>query len=197
MGLSVTWESSSPAVVPLARIKEHVRPSDDADDAYLVKLGLAALRFCEAYTDRAIASSDVVWTVDRFPCAFVLPKGAVQSVDAVKYINDSDGVLTTLAADQYRVTGVGEPTRITPAYNVSWPTARFVTEAVRVEWTAGYATADDVPEDLKLGMLLLIGHWYENREEVTEANVKQIPVGAERLMSHFRLGRDVAFAGYA
>lgn len=43
-------------------------------------------------------------------------------------------------------------------------------DAVEITYRTGFGdTANDVPEDLSLAMLRLIGHWYEHREAVVVA----------------------------
>jgi uncharacterized phiE125 gp8 family phage protein len=37
---------------------------------------------------------------------------------------------------------------------------------IQVTYVAGYGAAASVPQKYKQAMLLLIGHWYENRETV-------------------------------
>ena len=39
-----------------------------------------------------------------------------------------------------------------------------------------------VPQKWKQAMLLMIGHWYQNRENVSAGSYTQIPMGAEMLL---------------
>jgi hypothetical protein len=92
-----------------------------------------------------------------------LPYGNLQSVDAVKYV-DENGVQQTLAPEKYKVDAISEPARLVPAYGTTWPSARNEINSVIVEFTCGYGTAADVPQPIKQWMLLRIGALYENRE---------------------------------
>ena len=82
----------------------------------------------------------------------------------------------------------GEPALLLPAYGKSWPSTRVWVDAngnypVEVRFIAGYGTAGtSVPETFRQAMLLLIGHWYENREEVSESLLSKVPTGAEALL---------------
>lgn len=59
-----------------------------------------------------------------------------------------------------------------------------------------YLTEQEVPqgelnaliwsEDIKIGALLLIGHFYENRENSSEKNVKDIPFGFHAMVSPYK-----------
>jgi len=90
-----------------------------------------------------------------------LPYPPLISVDSVKY-DDGDGVEQTLTADtDYRVFGIGSArqARVEPAFQGSWPTgARFDDEAVRIRFTAGYATAapDPLPGAIKQAVFLMV-----------------------------------------
>ncbi|WP_136487870.1 head-tail connector protein [Vibrio sp. H11] len=64
-----------------------------------------------------------------------------------------------------------------------------------VYWTADQVPADPdlIPdnaltahEDTELAVLLLVGHWFEHREAVTESSVKKLPLGLEFLLSFDR-----------
>ena len=56
---------------------------------------------------------------------------------------------------------------------------------------AGYGAASTVPTSIKQAMLLLIGHWYENREAMVEskfaASLTEAPYVVEALLSPHRI----------
>jgi hypothetical protein len=69
-------------------------------------------------------------------------------------------------------------------YGQSWPSATLRPyNAICVTFIAGYGDAgSDVPGNFRQGLLLLIGHFYEHREEViTGTIVAQVPVAAQAL----------------
>ena len=50
---------------------------------------------------------------------------------------------------------------------VIWPQPGKAANGVEIDFTAGYgALATDVPAPLREALLLLIAHWYENREPI-------------------------------
>ena len=58
---------------------------------------------------------------------------------------------------------------------------------VNITLTAGFGAADDVPQALKQAILLLVGHWYENREAVNIGNITtELPMAVNALISPFR-----------
>ena len=46
----------------------------------------------------------------------------------------------------------------------SWPSLYPRDDAVQIEYVAGYGAAASVPQVFKQAILLLVGHWYANRE---------------------------------
>ena len=80
---------------------------------------------------------------------------------------------------------MSKPARIVEAFNQIWPNTRRVPNAVTVTYVAGYGTArTDVPGTIKSAMKLLMGHWFENREEVVLLNTiaQELPRGAKALL---------------
>lgn len=176
MGFGLTL-ATAPAAEPvsLTEAKLHCRVDTDDEDDLLTMLVAAARQYVERLTGRALITQTWRLTLDCFPygCRPVirLPRGKTSSVTSITYV-DTEGTTTTLAADQYRVNMDGEPARIEPAYGVVWPTTRDVLEAVKVTYVAGYGAAGSaVPEALRQAMLLLVGHWYANREAVVTGTI--------------------------
>ncbi len=66
----------------------------------------------------------------------------------------------------------------------AWPSIAATAEAVRVQYDSGF---DDIPLACKQAVLLLVGHWFANREAVTVGNiVSNVPLTVEALLSPFR-----------
>jgi len=79
---------------------------------------------------------------------------------------------------------------VKPAYGKTWPAIRSgLYDAVKVEFTAGYGAASDVPEDLKHAVLFMIAHLYEMREPVVAGNIdiKTVPFAVDALMDMYRV----------
>jgi uncharacterized phiE125 gp8 family phage protein len=56
--------------------------------------------------------------------------------------------------------------------------------AITVRIVCGYSA---VPEPLRLAMLLLIGHWWTNRDAVTTNSLAELPLGVDSLMGPYRV----------
>jgi uncharacterized phiE125 gp8 family phage protein len=110
-------------------------------------------------------------------------------VTAITY-TDETGVTATLAPSTYVVDPDSEPGRIVLARGKSWPAVTLATAgAIKVTFKAGYGdTAASVPQRIKQTLLLLIGHWYENREPVVVGNYStQLPFTLEVLLAQDRV----------
>jgi uncharacterized phiE125 gp8 family phage protein len=185
--------------ITLVEAKAHARVEVDDDDGLLAGYIIAARQHLETETRRAFMTQtwdltlDDRWPTERINGVYrhriVLPRPPFISVTSITYV-DQLGATQTLAADQYRVAkaDTGEWV-IAPAYGANWPGVREQMAAATVRFAAGYgANPGDVPEPLRLAMLLLIGHWYENREAINVGNiVSELPLAVASLVFPFRV----------
>lgn len=171
-------------ILTLGQVKAHLRIDIEDDDEQLARMVEAAITHAERYTGRAIGSQVLTLLLDEWSDCIELPYPPVATVDEVRYL-DSAGASQTVDAADYRADVNSVPARLTPAYSLSWPAARAVTNAIEVDYTTGYTA---VPEEIIQAMLLMIGHWYENREDVvigTGATV--VPMSSTYLLDHYRI----------
>lgn len=165
-----------PAVTAVTRelVKAHIRKDDSDEDALIDFYISSAVKAAEKETRRALITQTRELRLDRFPRChdpIELPRPPLQSVASVVYV-DGAGSAVTWAPSDYIVDTDSEPGRIRPAYNLAWPLARCQPGSVTVRYVAGYGDApEDVEPDIRHAMLLLIGHWFENRETVNVGNI--------------------------
>lgn len=189
MGMSlVTPPTLEP--VSLAEAKAHCRIDSSEDDAFVVGYLLAARQHVEVYTRRALMRQTWDMTLDSsWPDIIVVPKPPLISVASVSYV-DANGVTQVLSPATYQVSTGGIEGRIARAYGQYWPSVRPLTfDTITVRFTCGYGTnPGDIPEPIRQAMLLLIGHWNENREAVNVGNiVNELPFAVEALLFPFRV----------
>ena len=165
--------------------------ADDTDHDAVVDMLIKAMREdAENITGRSFISRQLRLNVDSWPwdtcygVKIVLPYPPLISVDSFQYV-DVDGVLQTLATDQYVVHDEYTPAFIIPAWEVTWPTIRLVPNALQILFTAGYAPGspsdeasnqENMPGKLRLWMESKIATHNEFREQIISGTiVEKIP----------------------
>lgn len=192
--------SSPPEVEPLSPqdVKDHSRIQMDADDA-LIQIWIKAARIiAQKLSGEIFITQTWQLTYPYFPhgSSLPLPLKPIQSIESVIYID-------TAGADQEFGTMGGSPEawqefsllrdeenpRIVLKPNQIWPVVfDYVENAITVSVVAGYGDSpDDVPGHFRASMLLLCGHFYENRENVVVSenniNALEIPLGIRDLIA--------------
>jgi uncharacterized phiE125 gp8 family phage protein len=199
MGLSLV---TGPALDPvsLAEAKAHCRATSTDEDGLIAGYILAARQHIETVCNRALITQTLDLFIDRdWPYFFdfewrcnrrliELPRAPAQSVTSISYV-DSAGASQTLATNQYAVDVSTPIGRIEPSYDVVWPTVRNQAKAITVRFVAGYGSSPgSIPEPIRQAMLLLIGHWYEQRETVNVGNITgELPFATSALLSPYRV----------
>lgn len=192
---------TGPAVEPLttAEAKTHLRVDASSEDTLIDAYVAAARAFYEDAAWRALITQTWALRLEQWPegDSLVLPKPPLQSVTSVVY-TDSDGASHTMSSSDY-VVYPQDPGRIWLAYGASWPTATLRPgPSIVITFVAGYGDADDVPEIDKQAIRLLVGHFYENREEVMAVpgiSLAQLPLAARSIIHMRRSWVEAAWRG--
>ena len=197
-GLRITGE---PSDEPLTtdEVKRHLNLAlaVTIHDSYIGSLITAARKYVEDQLNRSLLSTQWEITLDSLPCEreIYLPRAPLLTVDEITYIA-TDGTETTWASTNYIVSTTREPARLSLAYGCVWPSIQYRADAVTILFTAGYGDdATDVPYPIRQALLLIIGHWFENRETVGPVNLKEVPMAATHLIQAYRVGDE--FTCYA
>jgi uncharacterized phiE125 gp8 family phage protein len=147
-----------------------------ADSGAISDIIKTAREYCEKFQNRAYVTQTWQLWLDAFPGKdyIEIPKPPLQSVSSVKYY-DTDDAEYTLAATEYTVDDKSEPGKLFLRYNKTWPTTTLRPyNGACVEFVAGYGdTGASVPDTARQAMLLLIGHWYENREAAIAGTISR------------------------
>lgn len=178
--------------ISLDQLKTHSRIDINDHDTLLDALIGAATEHVEAHTRRALCTQTWRLTLDEWPAGdtIVLPLPPLQSVTAVRYI-DEDGATTTWAASNYVVDTDSEPGRVVRKRGVSWPSVALrEASGVQIEFVCGYGGMGEQPLAIKQALLLLCGNWYENTEAVLierGLSTHVLPFGVDALLWPLRV----------
>lgn len=202
MALYGLVQSTLPTVEPVslaeARKQVEIATGYDRHDDHLTLLIAAARQRAEALTGRQLCTATWDLFLDNFAYGelyFVVPKPPLQSVTSITYV-DTDGVTQTWSSANYVVSMSREPGRVSLAYGISWPEIRYQPDSIRVRYSAGYGLAGSVPQALKAAMLLMVGHWFDHREDViVGTSTSEMPNAARDLLRQYECGEE--FVQYA
>lgn len=187
---AVTTDALEPVTVD--EVRQYVRISDPDDDMWLSMAIKAARQQVEKYTHRQLMTKQYDMYLDCFPGAtesIPIPRPPLQTVDSVTYVMSTGGT-TTIDSTSLHTDIHYEPGRLAPIFGESWPTTRDQNAAVTIRFTAGYGDeAADVPASLRQAILMLVGHWYENRETVTVGVISRpLEMAFDALCGSYRFG---------
>lgn len=166
----VVIEQPTSEPVTLADAKQHLRTitgDTSEDDAIIKPIITAAREYCEEYTGLALARQ----TICAYPMdtqgRIYLPRTPIVDVKSVTL----DGVAAKYTVDKARGYVVMDGTQ---------------SGDVAITYDAG---ADKVPMLMRQAMLLLIGHWYTNREAVIVGSLASFEVSltANAILNKYRV----------
>lgn len=182
----VTPATQEPLTV--GELKAHSRVLSCLDDGAIATYGAAARSFVENFTGRACCVTGFRLTLNQWPSdELFFPRAPVQALSAVQYI-DSAGTTQTLTSGQYSLVQMDGGQVLQLGYGIAAPESRRQLAAVTVEFTAGYAPIEPLPDAMRQAICMLAGHYYENREAVVVGTVaNDIPLGVEALLIPYKL----------
>lgn len=187
-----------PAEMPVSaeEAKAHLRVTHSGDDETIAAYLAAAVARLDGHAGllgRCMVSQ--TWRQD-YGCwpkhgLFRLPFPNVTSIGSLTYF-DASNVEQTVASDLYQLHQDGMSSFVWLRSAFTYPSLyddRI--DPVRITFTAGYGAAADVPADLKHAIKLLLGDFYEHREDtvVGSVDVRPLPRGVDHLIApHRRVG---------
>lgn len=173
--------------ITLAEAKAQCRVDVTDDDTLLATMINAARDYIENTTGIVCGTASRVLRYDMFAERLPIYRGPVNSITTVSYVA-SDGTQTTLASDQYRLRERHGVATLQPAYGVSWPETECIDGAVTVTISAGYASNSVTPDAIRLAALMLVAHWYDNRQAVAiGTTTKELELAVADLLRPYRL----------
>lgn len=167
-------------IITLAQAKAHLNVFHDDDDDLVEGLIEAATAAIDGPAGIGVALGDQTWrmSLDAFPGGVIrIPLNPVSEIISITVEGsdfDDDDWLADL--DQ-------TPAVIYPAVG-SWPCLSPQPGRIKITFKAG---SDSPPRDLLQAALLLIGHWFANREGASEKPLREVPLAVESILARHRV----------
>lgn len=196
--------------VSIADAKAHLRLDADDEAGLLVLLIAGAREVAETVTGRALVTQTWRMSLDFWGesggprdrldpflapiagrvsgrIAVELPKPPLVSVASVTTF-DAAGSGTVWDPAAYFVDRGGAPGRIVRLRGAPWPAPGRPAGGIEIVFTAGYGGPQAVPAALRQAVLLLVAHWFENREPAPPRTIgAPIPASVYGLLAPFRV----------
>lgn len=175
-----TTEITPTDLLSRADAKAWLKVEHEEEDDLIDALIATALATVERLTGELLGSTSATIYADAWatqPFTF----GPVTAIEAVRYYDQSN-TLATLPQAQWWADLNSHPPRIT--FNA--PPAIFTDrhQGVQISATVGHA---NLPSPLRTAALLLVAHYFENRQQVvTTGTPREVPFAVEALCSTYR-----------
>lgn len=197
MGLIVVVPPSVEPVT-LAEVKLYLRVEHDDDDVLITELIRTAREQVEAYTCRSLITQTLELRLEGYQDdtfatqlrrgELRLPRPPVRSIVSFQYV-DPSGMLLAMPPTTYETAFDQEPAVMRAVHGSYWPTLGYTYGTVQVRYVAGYgANGSAVPSSLRLAIMFLLSHYYENRgPEMTGVSIATFNRTEENLMNPYRV----------
>jgi len=186
-----TAPTEEPISLPEAKVQARVTQSED--DEYIADLITLAREYVELNIPggRQLCTATWEYVADCLPCGrerLELPKPPLASVTSITYYDESDTSTVMPSSDYVVTTPTSLPGSIQPAIGANWPATALRDDAVTIRFVAGYGGASAVPMRAKQAMKMLVAHWYDQREPVSDKPMTDVPLSVENLLQSMGWG---------
>lgn len=173
-------------VISVQDLKDYLRVDSNIDDTMLEAFINAATSQIEARLNRPLRLQRWIYNIDYSDLTLGLiyvNKAPVVSVDSIDYY-DSNNTLQTLSSTNYFTSLSSNPCKIKV---MSLPNIYNRLDAVKITFTAGYSSVNEIPKDIKQALKFMCGHWYENRQDAITGTIAQdMPMSSQFLLEPYR-----------
>jgi len=168
---------SAPAQQPVTRteVAQHLNLDADqeqADGPLLDRLIKAATSWCEEYLSRQLITATWANFYNIFSEPLQVYYPPVQSIAFLEYKNDQ-GTVKAVPAVDFVFDNTVDPAEISLAAGKTWPTSlEDEVNVIEAQAICGYGDSpDDIPEDIRVAILMKIASMYEDRRAGKETAV--------------------------
>lgn len=192
---------TAPAMLPVSLVeaKLHLRVDHNDDDALIEGLVRAATEHFDGWTGilgRCLVEQEWSQTFDGFAPELPLLLGPVISISSVTVGSEAiDSGSYSLKVDsggnsRVVVDGVSASGETSVVYKAGYATIPEVPavpgDGEEDPGTPAIPAKSTVPDPLKVAILLLVGHWYQNREASITTAINELPFAANALIAPYR-----------
>jgi uncharacterized phiE125 gp8 family phage protein len=184
--------TAQPAEEPISRDQAKAQCRVDAastdSDSLIDALVKSARVYIESYCGIRLITQTLAMRCSSWADLARLPDAPLSAINAIQYV-DTNGATQTLNPSVYSAMLYGLSPAVRVAYAQAWPTSLLdAPDAITVTATAGYG--DDgatVPAPIVQAMLLMIGQWFDNRQDVLiGGRLDALPNASDALLANFR-----------
>lgn len=185
--------TSAPATTPISvtEAKAHCDITYSGDDSLIGALVDAATAHVDGWAGilgRCLVTQSWRVSFADWPASgcIRLPFPDVSAITSVKYY-DADNVEQTVSSSLYELLEDERGSFIRFLDDFTSPSVYDDrSDGVRVVFVAGYGNAAAVPAAIRVALLMIVAHLYENREAVTMGQAIELPMGAAALLAPYR-----------
>jgi hypothetical protein len=203
-----------PSVEPvtLSEVKALLVIDGSGDDALLTDMIEESREFIEHIAGLAMITQQWRLSLDRWPmtpspwwdgvqqmaiseltgqnASLQIPVWPLQTVNVVTVFDSAGTGASVTIADVFDVDTYQHPGRLSLKYGATWPIALRDTNAIQIEYTAGYgATAADVPGPLKRAIKTIVGYMYSHRGDGCDSGDAYTESGAAAIVGRYKVVR--------
>lgn len=209
---------TAPAAEPVTvdELKEHLRipAGDTSEDGVLGDMIAEAREEIEQAAGMALITQTWRLAIDQWPSGhqswwdgvrqghmnqihgpesashLTLPRYPLLSVSSVKTYDDDDAETVVVIADVFNVDTISRPGRMTLKGGATWPSAMRSSNAILIEYTAGYGPdATDVPAPLRRAVKVMASYLYSHRGDGCDPIEAMKQSGAAAVVNRYRTHR--------
>lgn len=180
----VTAAASYP--VTTAEAKAQLRVDADDEIVLINSLIATATSVVEKMSGRSLVTQTWDLAINRASGGVALLKTPVQSITSISYFDGDNSAQTATVSDFYLFNDEFGAW-VEPKPDVDWPSTYNRPDALTIRFVSGQP-ANAVPVEYKQAILMLVSHWFEMREPVSEKMMREIPFAVSSLINLDKVG---------
>lgn len=174
-------------VVSLDEAKKHLRVDIDDEDGLITGFVTSAIQYLDGYAGilgRCLMAQE--WRQD-FDCyerhlRLPLPASSVTSI----VVTNTAGASSTIDEAAYELLADARGSYVRFADSYAGPGDVGTHNGIAVTFAAGADDPELVPQPIHTAILLLVAHWYQNREAASANAITALPLGVDALLAPYR-----------